>query len=71
MHKSSRELLVMMDAIVELFQYARRGEDHLREDSATIAVMVKKSRATLRGIIAGFVVADLTSTLKKVPEDVW
>ena len=67
---SSRELLATMDAVAELFERAHRGEDCSKEDGATVAAMVDKSREILRGIATGFAAADLIGSLKQATEDV-
>ena len=67
--ESSRSLLATMDAVAELFERARHGEDCSEEDGNTVAVMVEESRATLRGIATGFAAADLLASLKQGPED--
>ena len=56
---SVRTLQATMDAVAELFERARRNEDCSEEDGARIEAMVETSRATLRGIAAGFAAADL------------
>ena len=50
LRESSRVLLAMMDAVTELFELARRGEDCSEEDGAHVAAMVKKSCAVLQGV---------------------
>ena len=69
LRESSRSLLAMMDAVAERFERPCRGEDCSEEDGDTVAAMVEESRATLRGIAAGFATADLLASLKQGPED--
>ena len=60
---SVRTLQATMDAVAELFERARRNEDCSDADGARIAEMVANSRATLRGIAAGFAAADLQAAV--------
>ena len=60
---SLRTLQATMDAVAELFERARRDEDCSEEDGARVAEMVEYSRATLRGIAAGFAAADLQAAV--------
>lgn len=59
----SRALLATMDAIAELFEHTRRGEDCSEEDGACMEAMVENSRAMLWGIAASFMAADLQATM--------
>ena len=75
LRESSRALMATLDAVAELFEIARRGEDCSAEDGDRVAAMVENSRAMLRGITAGFAAADLqaavaqaTSTVRRPPE---
>ena len=43
LHECSHALLMTMDAIVKLFEFAHHGEDCSEEDSDTIAMMVKEA----------------------------
>ena len=52
-----------MDAVAELFERGRRNEDCSEEDGVRVAEMVETSRATLRGIAAGFAAADLQAAM--------
>lgn len=63
LHESSCSLLEMLDAVVELFELARRNEDCSEEDDARVVAMVEKSCATLRGIAASFALADLQTAV--------
>ena len=65
---SSKSILATMDAIAELFERARQGEECTEVEGEQVAAMVEESRATLQGVIAGFAVADLLAALNQVPE---
>ena len=71
LHESSRTLLAMLDAVVELFELARRGEECSEKDGCRVAAMVDQSRETLRGIAAGFAAADLQAAVAQASERVW
>ena len=68
LRESSRALLATMDAVAELFELGRRGKDCSAEDGARVAAMVEESRATLRGIAAGFAAADLLAAVTQATE---
>lgn len=59
----SRVLMVTLDAIAELFELTRPGEDCSAEDGDRVAATVENSHAMLRGIAAGFAVADLQAAM--------
>lgn len=59
-----------MDVVVEPFELARRGEDCLEEDGNCVVAMVEESCPMLRGIIAGFAMADLHAIVMQATENV-
>ena len=65
---SSKAILATMDAVAELFERARRGEECTEVEGEQVAAMVEESRATLRGVVAGFAAADLLAALNQAPE---
>ena len=68
LRESSRALLATMDAVAELFELGRKGHDCSAEDGDRVAAMVEESRATLRGIVAGFAAADLQAAVTQATE---
>ena len=63
LRESSRALLATMDAVAELFELGRKGQDCSAVDGGRVAAMVEESRATLRGIVARFAAADLQAAV--------
>ena len=68
LRESTRALLATLDAVAELFERARHGEECSEVDGGRVAEMVEQSRATLQGIVAGFAAADLHATLAQATE---
>ena len=68
LRESSRSILATLDAVAQLFERARRGEECPEEEGKRIAAMVEDSRKTLTGVVAGFAAADLLAALTPAPE---
>ena len=68
LRESSRSILATLDAVAQLFERARRGEECPEEEGERIAAMVEDSRKTLTGVVAGFAAADLLAALTPAPE---
>ena len=68
LRESSRSILATLEAVAELFERARRGEECTEEEGETVAAMVEESRKTLTGVVAGFAAANLLAALTPAPE---
>lgn len=68
LRESSCSILATLEAVAELFEHARRGEECMEKKGEMVAVMVDVSRKTLTGVVAGFAAANLLIALTPAPE---